>query len=75
MNITIEVHTPDAEIVSTALRAEITSSPFTKSETTIHNTDSGVAISIHTEDIRALRGTFNSVMNWLMTALDSLSLE
>jgi tRNA threonylcarbamoyladenosine modification (KEOPS) complex Pcc1 subunit len=74
MNITIEIYTPDAEIVSQALRAEIESSPYTKSETSVQVADSAVTISIRTNDIRALRGTFNSVMNWVLTALESLSL-
>ncbi|MBU7042283.1 MAG: hypothetical protein HXS47_01735 [Theionarchaea archaeon] len=75
MNITIEIDTPDACIISKALQAEITSSPYTKSETDIQIANSTVTISIHTHDIRALRGTFNSIMNWLLTALDSLSLQ
>lgn len=74
MNIIIEVFSPDAHIMGRALEAEIESSPYTKSETTVHVAGSTVTISIHADDIRALRGTFNSVMNWVMTVLESLSL-
>ncbi|MBU7032347.1 MAG: hypothetical protein HXS53_07430 [Theionarchaea archaeon] len=74
MNITIEVYSPDAHIMARALETEIESSPYTKSETAVHVADSTVTISIQADDIRALRGTFNSVMNWVLTVLESLSL-
>lgn len=74
MKIAIEVKTPDTEIVRKALKTEIESSPYRKTRTSLTVKDTIVTIEIETTDIRALRGTFNAYMNWLITALESLSL-
>ncbi len=74
MKFTIEVRTPHVDIVRKALKTEIESSPYTKTRTTLLVKDNTLCIESETDDIRALRGTFNSYMNWLMTVLESLSL-
>ncbi len=74
MKIIIEVRTPDTEIVRKALKTEIESAPYTKTRITLSVEDNVIYIESETDDIRALRGTFNSVMNWLIAVLDSLSL-
>ena len=74
MKFTIEVRTPHVDIVRKALKTEIESSPYTRTRTTLFVKDSTLCIESETDDIRALRGTFNSYMNWLMTVLESLSL-
>ncbi|MBU7015313.1 MAG: hypothetical protein HXS43_10850 [Theionarchaea archaeon] len=74
MHLTIDVRTPQAAIVREAIETEITSAPHQKTETTLSADENTVTVTISSGDIRALRGTFNSCMNWLMTILDSLSL-
>jgi tRNA threonylcarbamoyladenosine modification (KEOPS) complex Pcc1 subunit len=74
MKITIDVRTPDYEILRKTLKTEIESSPYEKTRTSLKVKDKILTIEIETDDIRALRGTFNSYMNWLLTALESLSL-
>ncbi|MBU6997259.1 MAG: hypothetical protein HXS41_03215 [Theionarchaea archaeon] len=71
---TINVHAPDIAIVKEAIEAEITSAPYQKTEITLSAEEDTLTVTISSVDLRALRGTFNSCMNWLMTALDSLSL-
>ena len=73
MNITIEVLTPDTEILASALRTEIESAPYTKSKMSLKVKDTLLTLKIEADDISALRGTFNSCMNWLIAALESLS--
>lgn len=73
MQATIEVVTPDAALVTKALQPEIESSPYKKTRTTLSTTQDTITIDIDTDDIRALRGTFNAYMNWLITILESLS--
>lgn len=75
MKVTIEVATPDADIVKQAIQKEIESSPYKKTKTCLHLKDTTLIIESETTDLRALRGTFNSYMNWLITVLDSLSLS
>ena len=74
MKITIDVRTPDHEILKKTLKTEIESSPYEKTRTSLKVKDTMLTIEIETDDIRALRGTFNSYMNWLLTALESLSI-
>lgn len=74
MKITIDVRTPDVTIVRRALQTEIESSPYKKTKTSLTVKDEMLTIEIETADMRALRGTFNSYMNWLITVLESLSL-
>lgn len=74
MNITIEVRTPEAEIVRKALKTEIESSPYKKTVTSLKGEGTVLVIEIESDDVRALRGTFNSYMNWLITIFESLSL-
>lgn len=74
MKITIDVQTPHVEIVMKALQPEIESSPYEKTRTHLTAKDNTLTIEIETDDIRALRGTFNAYMNWLITVLESLSL-
>lgn len=74
MKIRIDVRTPDVDIVRRALQTEIESSPYTRTNTSLTVKDTTLTIEIETDDARALRGTFNSYMNWLITALESLSL-
>ena len=73
MRATIEIVTPDATLVAKALQPEIESSPYKKTQTTLSTTQNTVTIDIDTDHIRALRGTFNAYMNWLITILESLS--
>jgi tRNA threonylcarbamoyladenosine modification (KEOPS) complex Pcc1 subunit len=76
MKVTIDVRTPtNIEIVKKALQTEIESSPYKKTEISLNCEKNQLTILIETTDIRALRGTFNSLMNWLITILESLSLE
>ncbi len=75
MKIRIEVQTPDATVVRKAIEKEIESSPYKKTRTALTTENSSLIIEIESDDIRALRGTFNSYMNWLITILESLSLE
>lgn len=76
MKVTIDVkplaHT---DIVEKALQKEIESSPYKKTKISLNRQENQLTIVIETPDIRALRGTFNSLMNWLITILESLSLE
>lgn len=74
MKFAIEVRSPHIEIVKKALKTEIESSPYTKTRTNLFVKDDVLCIESETDDIRALRGTFNSYMNWLIAILDSLSL-
>jgi tRNA threonylcarbamoyladenosine modification (KEOPS) complex Pcc1 subunit len=74
MRATIEVQTPHTEIVKKAMKTEIESSPYKKTSTTLKVEGNSVTIVIETDDISALRGTFNSYMNWLLTIVESLSL-
>jgi tRNA threonylcarbamoyladenosine modification (KEOPS) complex Pcc1 subunit len=74
MRAIISVHTPHITIVKEAIKTEITSAPHQKTETTLSAEENTLVITISSDDIRALRGTFNSCMNWLIAILDSLSL-
>ena len=74
MQATINVTVPDVDIVKRALQPEIESSPYKKTRTTLSTTENTITIEIDTDDIRALRGTFNAYMNWLIAILESLSL-
>ncbi len=74
MKIIIEVQTPDPDIVRRALETEIKSSPYRKTRVSLKMEENAVIVEIETDEIRALRGTFNSCMNWLITALESLSI-
>lgn len=76
MKATIDVRTlAHIDIVEKALQKEIESSPYKKTEISLNRQENQLTIVIETTDIRALRGTFNSLMNWLITILESLSLE
>ncbi|MBU7016083.1 MAG: hypothetical protein HXS44_01135 [Theionarchaea archaeon] len=76
MKVTIEVRTlSHMDVVEKALQKEIESSPYKKTKIFLNRQKNQLTISIETADIRALRGTFNSLMNWLITILESLSLE
>lgn len=55
------------------METEIESSPYERTTTTLDVINDQVVITITTDDIRALRGTFNSYMNWLKTIVESLS--
>lgn len=69
------VETPHVTIVKKTLEKEIESSPYKKTRTLIKEGESFLTIEIQSDDMRAVRGTFNSSMNWLITALESLSLN
>jgi tRNA threonylcarbamoyladenosine modification (KEOPS) complex Pcc1 subunit len=73
MQCVIEVRTPYIDVVKKAMETEIESSPYERTKTKLVVTNDQVVITITTDDIRALRGTFNSYMNWLKTILESLS--
>lgn len=73
MQAVIEVNTPYIDVVKKAMETEIESSPYERTETAVELINDQVVITITTDDIRALRGTFNSYMNWLKTILESLS--
>ncbi|MGD2249832.1 MAG: KEOPS complex subunit Pcc1 [Candidatus Methanofastidiosia archaeon] len=73
MQCVIEVRTPYIDVVKKAMETEIESSPYERTTTTLDVINDQVVITITTDDIRALRGTFNSYMNWLKTIVESLS--
>lgn len=68
------VETPHVTILKKTLEKEIESSPYKKTRTCIKEGEP-LTIEIQSDDMRAVRGTFNSLMNWLITALESLSLD
>ena len=68
------VETSHVTILKKTLEKEIESSPYKKTRTRIKKGEP-LTIEIQSDDMRAVRGTFNSLMNWLITALESLSLD
>jgi tRNA threonylcarbamoyladenosine modification (KEOPS) complex Pcc1 subunit len=67
ITITIEEKNPD--LIWSALDAEIRSAPFVKSKILSRREEGKVIIQMESENMAALRGTFNSVMNWLIVIL------
>lgn len=70
ITITIEEKNPD--LILEALDAEIRSAPFVKSRISSRREEDKVILQIESENMAALRGTFNSVMNWLIVILAGL---
>jgi tRNA threonylcarbamoyladenosine modification (KEOPS) complex Pcc1 subunit len=67
ITITIEEKNPD--LIWSALDAEIRSAPFVKCKISSRREEGKVIIQMESENMAALRGTFNSVMNWLIVIL------
>jgi tRNA threonylcarbamoyladenosine modification (KEOPS) complex Pcc1 subunit len=67
ITITIEDKNPD--LIWGALDAEIRSAPFAKSKISSSREEGKIIIQMESESMAALRGTFNSVMNWLIVIL------
>lgn len=71
-SIRLRIYTPHREIVYKALKTEIDSAPYTKTVTEFRNDGDSLYLQINSEDISALRGTFNSYMNWLKIIVEGL---
>ncbi len=69
---TFKVYTPHKDTVYKALKMEIDSAPYTKTSTVFENRDDFLYLEITSEDLSALRGTFNSYMNWLKLIMESM---
>jgi tRNA threonylcarbamoyladenosine modification (KEOPS) complex Pcc1 subunit len=67
--ITIIIEEKNPDLIWGALDAEIRSAPFAKSQISSIIEKGKVIIQIESENMAALRGTFNSVMNWLIVIL------
>jgi len=67
ITITIEEKNPD--LIWSTLDAEIRSAPFIKCKISSRREEGKVIIQMESENMAALRGTFNSVMNWLIVIL------
>jgi tRNA threonylcarbamoyladenosine modification (KEOPS) complex Pcc1 subunit len=51
---------------------EIDSAPYKKTSTIFENNEDSLYLQINSDDLSALRGTFNSYMNWLKIIMDNL---
>ncbi|MCD6127943.1 MAG: hypothetical protein J7J21_06200 [Methanomicrobia archaeon] len=51
---------------------EIDSAPYRKTSTVFENKEDFLYLQISSEDLSALRGTFNSYMNWLKVIMENL---
>ncbi|HDM22854.1 MAG TPA: hypothetical protein ENG20_03600 [Methanomicrobia archaeon] len=70
--IKIRIYTPKKDIVYKALKMEIDSAPYRKTSTVFENKEDFLYLQISSEDLSALRGTFNSYMNWLKVIMENL---
>jgi tRNA threonylcarbamoyladenosine modification (KEOPS) complex Pcc1 subunit len=74
-SIKLKIYTPHRDIVYKALKMEIDSAPYKKTTTVLKNDGKFLYVQIDSEDLSALRGTFNSYMNWLKIIMESLEEE
>jgi len=63
-----------AKDIERLLRIEEDSSPFYKTKSTIKTDGDVLKITIDSEDIPAIRGSFNTYMNWLMAIEQGMKL-
>lgn len=63
-----------AKDIERLLRIEEDSSPFYKTKSIIEVDGEVLKISIDSEDIPAIRGSFNTYMNWLMAIEQGMKL-
>ncbi len=71
----IELNDANAEKFYLALRPEIESVPYKKTTSTISLVDSKtLLITVGGNEIGAIRGTFNSYLNWLKIIDDNLNI-
>lgn len=63
--ITISIKTENPDLIGNALNAEIESAPFAKSKISLKKEKGRIVVEMESENMAALRGTFNSTMNWL----------
>ncbi len=63
-----------AKDIEKLLRIEEDSSPFYKAKSEIKTDGNMIRIKIESEDIPALRGSFNTFMNWLMAIEEGMKL-
>jgi len=61
----IELDDPNAKKFYEALTPEIESVPYKKTRSSISLEGDRLYITIEGEDINAIRGTFNSYLNWI----------
>lgn len=63
-----------AEEIARLLKIEEDSSPFHKTKSHIETKEDTIKITIQSEDVPALRGSFNTFMNWLMAIEEGMKL-
>ncbi|HOI77503.1 MAG TPA: KEOPS complex subunit Pcc1 [Methanofastidiosum sp.] len=63
-----------ANDIERLLRIEENSSPFYKTKSKIEAEGNSLKITIESEDIPALRGSFNTFMNWLIAIEEGMKL-
>ncbi len=63
-----------AKDIERLLRIEEDSSPFYKTRSKIKTDGNTLKITIESEDIPALRGSFNTFMNWLIAIEEGMKL-
>ena len=63
-----------AKDIERLLRIEENSSPFFKTRSKIKTDGNTLKITIESEDIPALRGSFNTFMNWLIAIEEGMKL-
>ncbi len=63
-----------AKDIERLLRIEEDSSPFFKTRSKIKTDGNTLKITIESEDIPALRGSFNTFMNWLIAIEEGMKL-
>lgn len=74
MKLRIELADGDARKFYEALEPEIASVPYKKTRSRITVEDGRLVITVEGDDLSALRGTFNSYLNWLRIVDESFSL-
>ncbi len=67
--ITITIKNENSRLIRDALKTEIASSPFEKSTLEVAEENGQLVVVMESGSMAALRGTFNSVMNWLRVIL------
>lgn len=70
--IKLRIYTPNKDIVYKTLKMEIDSAPYKKTSTVFENNEDSLYLQISSDDLSALRGTFNSYMNWLKIIVENL---
>lgn len=75
MRMTIDLHDSEAKHFYEALLPEIASVPYKKTRSHISINGDRLRIEVVGTDIAALRGTFNSYLNWIKAIDDNLRLS